>query len=164
MYPGVGPQLSSVVCAAAPGFKLGANLLRQDRAGRAYDDASAVESLVASLGQLRCRRFVLISTLSVYAVTSRRERRLLRSARRQGAVPPCACAQGAAECSATADDDDTLIDENYDVWCDRCAAGGSGNHAYGRNRARLERFARKRFCSRRTTNDPPFAAWCSRQQ
>ena len=136
-------EYDTVVCAAAPGFKIGANDLGQDRAGRAYDDAAAISGLIASLAQLRCRRFVLISTLSVYAVTSRRERRLLRAARRAGAVPACACAP--IDDDDGDDDDGAPIDESVDVWCDGCAAGGLGNHAYGRNRARLELFARRRW-------------------
>jgi nucleoside-diphosphate-sugar epimerase len=121
-----GKHYDTIVCAGAPGFKIGANNLNQDIHGRVYDDSLAMASLVQSLAQARCGRFILISTISVYAVTSDEELRASRAA-----------AMGALDTAAG-----RALDEGRDVWDDSRDTDGQSYSVYGRNRAALERWVR----------------------
>lgn len=119
-----GRRYRRIVCAAAPGFKLGATTLRATMEGRPYDDGAALSALKASLSRVECvGTFILISTLSVYAVTSDAESAALRADIDFDRASPAHC-----------------LDERRDVWSRRLARGGASDHAYGRNRAELERW------------------------
>ena len=119
----IGRRYDRIVCAAAPGFKLGATTLKQTFLGAPYDDAAALRSLAEVLAQVECTgTFVLISTLSVYAVTSDEE-----SAALHPELGP-----------VNRDHPTHCLDERREVWSRNLARGGASDHEYGRNRAALE--------------------------
>ena len=119
----------TVVCAGAPGFKIGANVLKQTMDGRPYNDTTGMDDLIEDLGAIECERFVLISTISAYAVTSHAESLQLRPE-----AEPLSSVHA--------------LDESRDVWSRQLAKGGLSDSEYGRNRARLESWVRETFPSR----------------
>jgi hypothetical protein len=134
----------TVVCAGAPGFKLGANELNSDLSGReTYDDTSAVDSLMNDITQnvqlAHDGLFVLISTISVYAVTSLAQIEDRCRASEEYAQAEEEVTQGCTFC----------LDERRHVWrqgqTDKLSKGGLTDSLYGRNRARLELFVMQRF-------------------
>ena len=117
-----GHTFDTITCAAAPGFKLGATQLNQTMEGLAYNDAAALDGLKDVLSQVKCRgTFILISTLSVYAVTSDAESKKLQPTVRFSRSQP-----------------EHTLNEDRDVWSRSLATGGMSDHEYGRNRAKLE--------------------------
>eukprot|EP00392_Amoebophrya_sp_AT5.2_P014629 g14790.t1 len=143
-----------IVCAAAPGFKLGANSLKQDVDGNPYDDGAAMEKLIACLktkvDKRNLKLFVLISTISVYAVTSVEEsrKRDYEKMKREDLE----------------EEGVELLPDGVDVHCfteDRFVAdrqgrlqrGGLSDSEYGRNRTKLENVVHAEFCKR--SDRPP---------
>ena len=58
---------SMVVCAGAPGFKIGANVLKKTLSGMDYSDTTAMTSLINDLSRVRTDFFVLISVTTITA-------------------------------------------------------------------------------------------------
>jgi hypothetical protein len=58
---------SMVVCAGAPGFKIGANVLKKTLSGMDYSDTTAMTSLINDLSRVRTDLFVLISVTTITA-------------------------------------------------------------------------------------------------
>lgn len=131
-----------IVCAGAPGFKLGANSLGQTLEGGKYDDTEAMDRLIEDLDRINVQEsekktlFVLISTISVYSVCSLAESQVLEKKN---------LAENGRYYSDVADIHE--LTEERDVWTrpGPLSDGGLSDSVYGRNRARLEAFVKEKF-------------------
>ena len=147
--------IDTVVCAGAPGFKLGANTLGQDLSGKKYDDTAAMDKLIADLDRIQVgvsnvpnganlekkkKLFILISTLSVYSVCSHEEASNLHRAN-TSKDPEYYSRHGLSR------DDALSLNEARDVWTrpGPLSDGGLSDSTYGQNRSRLEAFVKQKF-------------------
>ena len=168
-------DIDTIVCAGAPGFKLGANLLDMDLQGNQYDDTKAVDDLISDLDRIRvdCCRTV---TKEAFAYNENeisnstgvsgpnqtpKQKKLFILISTISVYSVCSDSESEALEDSNlkehgsdfyakhviSSNDVHTLDETRDVWTrpGPLSDGGLSDTTYGRNRARLEYFVKGKF-------------------